>query len=86
LSLPISILLLAALFFALVGSDFVGRLGAKLRLHPVIVLIWKAIQWPDAILFATMSCSLIYYCGPDLKRRRRWHWLTPGSTFGRLFG
>jgi membrane protein len=82
LSLLISILLLAALFFVLVGSDFVGWLGAKLRLHPVVVLIWKSIQWPAAILFVTMSCSLIYYCGPDLKERFRRHWLTPGSAFG----
>jgi membrane protein len=82
LSLLISILLLAALFFVLVGSDFVDWLGAKLRLHPVVVLVWKSIQWPAAILFVTMSCSLIYYCGPDLKERLRRHWLTPGSAFG----
>lgn len=84
LSLLISILLLAALFFVLVGSDFVGWLGAKLRLHPVVVLIWKTIQWPTAILFVTMSCSLVYYCGPDLKERLPRHWLTPGSVFGAL--
>jgi membrane protein len=82
LSLLISILLLAALFSVLVGSDFVGWLGAKLRLHPVVVLIWKTIQWPAAIFFVIMSCSLIYYCGPDLKERVRRHWLTPGSAFG----
>jgi membrane protein len=82
LSLLISILLLTALFMVLVGSDFVGWLGARLRLHSVVILVWKAIQWPAAILFATMSCSLIYYFGPDLKERLRPHWLTPGSAFG----
>jgi membrane protein len=82
LSLLISILLLAALFMVLVGSHFVGWLGAGLRLHPMVVLVWKAIQWPGAILFVTLSCSLIYYCGPDLKLRRRWQWLTPGAAFG----
>jgi len=25
---------------------------------------------------------LIYYCGPNLKERRRWHRFTPGSAFG----
>ena len=39
-------------------------------------------QWPAAIFFVALSCSLIYYCGPDLKERRRWHWFTPGAAFG----
>ena len=81
LTLLISILLLAALFFVLVGSHFVGWFGTEHRLHPIVVFVWKAIQWPAAILFVTMSCSAIYYCGPDLKNRH-WHWMTPGSAFG----
>jgi len=82
LSLLISILLVTALFMVLVGSRFVGWLGAGLRLHPLVVLVWKAMQWPAAIFFVTLSCSLIYYYGPDLKERRRWHWFTPGAAFG----
>jgi membrane protein len=81
LTLLISMLLLAALFFVLVGSYFVGWFGTEHRLHPIVVFVWKAIQWPAAILFVTMSCSAIYYCGPDLKNRH-WHWMTPGSAFG----
>jgi membrane protein len=81
LTLLISILLLAALFFVLVGRYFVGWFGTEHRLHPIIVFVWKAIQWPAAILFVTMSCSAIYYCGPDLKNRH-WHWMTPGSALG----
>ena len=81
LTLLISILLLAALFFVLVGSYFVGWFGTEHRLHPIVVFVWKAIQWPAAILFVTMSCSAIYYCGPDLKNRH-WHWMTPGSALG----
>jgi membrane protein len=81
LTLLISILLLAALFFVLVGSYFVGWFGTEHRLRPIVVFVWKAIQWPAAILFVTMSCSAIYYCGPDLKNRH-WHWMTPGSALG----
>jgi membrane protein len=84
LSLLLSILLLAALFIELVGSHFVRWLGTGLRGHPGIVLAWKAIQWPAAIFFVTIACALIYHCGPNLKERRRWHWLTPGSAFGAL--
>jgi len=82
LSLLISILLLTAMFMVVEGSHFVGWLGTRQRLHPMVVLVWKAIQWPAAIVFVAISCSLIYHCGPDLKERRRWHWFTPGSAFG----
>lgn len=82
LSLLISVLLLTALFMVLVGSHFVGWLGAGLELHPLLVLVWKALQWPTAIFFVALSCSLIYHYGPDLKEHRRWHWFTPGAAFG----
>src|SRR5215472_9837404 len=81
-SLLLSILLFTALFMVLVGSHFVGWLGAGLKLHPIVVLVWKGIQWPAAIVFVALSCSLIYYCGPDLQSRRRWQWFTPGAAFG----
>jgi membrane protein len=83
LTLLISILLLAALFFVLAGTYFVGWFGTEHRLHPIVVFVWKAFQWPAAILFVTMSCSAIYYCGPDLENRH-WHWITPGSALGAL--
>jgi membrane protein len=83
LTLLISILLLAALFFVLAGTYFVGWFGTEHRLHPIVVFVWKAVQWPAAILFVTMSCSAIYYCGPDLENRH-WHWMTPGSALGAL--
>ena len=51
----------------LAGSHFVGLVRAGLRLNPLVVLVWKAIQWPTAIFFVALSCSLIYRYGPDLK-------------------
>ena len=82
LSLLIPILLFAALLMMLIGSHFVERVGTDLRLHPLVIRAWSAIQWPGAIFIVTVSCSLIYYYGPDLKERRRESWFTPGSTFG----
>jgi membrane protein len=82
LSLLISSLLFVALFMVLVGSRFVGWLGAGLRLQPLVVLVWKAMQWPTAIFLVALSCSLIYYYGPHLEERRRWHWFTAGAAFG----
>jgi membrane protein len=84
LSMLISTLLLMALFMALVGSDFVAWLGNGLQLHPWVVLLWKSVQLPAALVFVVISCALIYQWGPDLSERRRWNWLTPGSAFGAL--
>ena len=84
LSVLISILLLTALFMVLAGSHFVRWLGTELRLHWVSALVWEVIRWPAAILFVSISCSIIYYRGPNLPKGRRRQWLTPGSAFGTL--
>lgn len=81
LTLLISILLLIVLFIVLVSSHFVDWLGTELGLRPIVVLIWKTVQWPACILFVITSYSAIYYCGPNLEDRN-WHWITPGSAFG----
>lgn len=83
LTLLIAILLLAALFLVLVSGHVVDWLGAQIGLTPEAVALWKALQWPAAIVFVVLSYSLIYYCGPNLKHRR-WYWITPGSAFGVL--
>ena len=84
LSVVISILLLVALFMAMAGNHFVDWLGRALGLQPIVVLVWKAIQWPVVLLFAAIACSLIYHFGPNLRRRRNWQLFTPGMIFGAL--
>lgn len=83
LTVLITILLLAALFLVLVSSDFAGSLGTRLGLQPIVVLVWRVIQWPASLFFVSMSALLIYRFGPDLKGRH-WHWMTPGTAFGVL--
>jgi membrane protein len=83
LTFAISILLLASLLVVLVSSHFVDWVGMKLRLQPIVVIIWKAFQWPTATFFVVVSYSMIYFVGPNLKERH-WHWITPGSAFGAL--
>jgi membrane protein len=81
LTLSMSILLLASLLIVLVSGHLVDRLGMRLGLQPIVVLMWKALQWPTTIFFVIVSYSLIYHFGPDLNERH-WHWFTPGSVFG----
>lgn len=83
LTLVISILLLAALVLMLVSSHFVDRIAAYFGFQPLVSSVWKTAQWPAAVIFVLISYSLVYYFGPNL-RKRRWHWITPGSAFGVL--
>jgi membrane protein len=82
LSVLISVLIFSTLFMVLASSHLTDRLGRELGLHPAIVFAWKAIQLPAAIMLVIISCSLIYFYGPDLEERHYLSWLTPGSVFG----
>jgi membrane protein len=81
LTVAISILLLTALLILLVGGNLVDWIGVKLHLRSIVVIIWKGLQLAAAVLFVIVSCSMIYYCGPNLGKRN-WYWGTPGSMFG----
>lgn len=83
LTVVLTIFLLFSLFTVLAGTRLMDWLGAMLNLEATSVFLSKAIQWPLAMLFLTVSFSLIYYFGRDV-RSRRWHWITPGSLVGVL--
>jgi membrane protein len=80
-TLAISVLVLSALFLVLVGGNVVDWIGKTLQLQSMVVLFWKGVQWPAALVFVMLSCSLIYYYAPDLESPH-WYWITPGSAFG----
>jgi membrane protein len=84
LSVVITVLLLLVMSIALLGGHFVDWLGSGLRLHPLIVLAWKTLRWPAVVLFMATACSLIEYCGLNLKECHHGIWLSPGSVFGVL--
>lgn len=80
LALAISILILWASCIVLVSGDFIDWMGRELQLTSAMIVLWKALQWPTALLFAIYSYALIYHFGPNLPGRN-WHWITPGSVF-----
>lgn len=84
LTVLIATFVLTASWMVLAGDHFVGWIGPVLGLNAGVVFVWKATQWLLAIVFVSMSCALIYHCGPNLKHRRRWHLMTPGAAFGCL--
>src|ERR1700733_9262925 len=81
LTLVISIFIFSALCLVLVGGILIDWVGNELHVASAMLLIWKALQWPAAALFMTVSYALIYSCGPS-GLNRRWYWVTPGSAFG----
>jgi membrane protein len=83
LALVISILILWALCIVLVSGNFMEWIARQLQFASVMIVLWKALQWPTAVLFVIFSYALIYNFGPDRKDERL-QWFTPGSVFAAL--
>lgn len=69
--------LLGGDFFAAVAhTNFTNRLAAML-----FAFCSRLIFWTIATGLLTLCFAVVYYWAPGVKRRR-WRWLTPGSTVG----
>jgi len=51
-------------------------------LGPIFTLAWDLLQWPAAIALVLTGLALVYWLAPAAGRR--WHWITPGSSFALL--
>ena len=80
LTVALSALTIAALVIVLYGGDIAKFVGAHTGLSAVIVMIWRIVQWPIALLFVVMAFALLYFWGPDT--HQKWQWITPGSLVG----
>ena len=76
----ISSLTLIALAVVLGGGDLAAFLGASVGLSHAAIRLWQLVEWPVALIFVLFSLALIYWLGPNAKRR--WRWVTPGSIVG----
>ena len=81
LTLAITVLMLAALCLGLASGHFLDLFAERIGLRPAVAEMWKVAKWPVAVVFVTVSYSLIYFFGPNVKRKR-WRWITPGAVFG----
>jgi membrane protein len=73
---------------AMLGGDFVAAFAGH-YLHNRLVATAAAVTshvigWAIATALLALSFAVVYYWAPDW-RRRRWHWLTPGTGVG-IFG
>jgi membrane protein len=83
LTIAISVLIFLALLGVLLGSWMSNYAGAHLGLGNAAVTAWHVVQIIVALALVTLSFSLIYYYGPDLKEQH-WYWITPGAFIGVL--
>ena len=82
LTISMAILIISALLLVLVGGHISDLIAARYGSH-ITVIAWKVLQWVAVLLFLSLSFSLIYYFGPDVKEQH-WYWITPGSLLGVL--
>ncbi|HEX8072208.1 MAG TPA: YihY/virulence factor BrkB family protein [Pyrinomonadaceae bacterium] len=84
LTIGLSVMILSALVLVLFGGRIADLIAAHMMYGRVFTLTWKVLQWPLVLLFVLLAFALIYYVAPDLKARRRWAWITPGSVLAVL--
>jgi len=82
LTIAISSLVFAALLLVLAGGHVANLIAAQFAMQSVVIA-WRVIDWIAILFFLSVSFSLIYYFGPDLKEQH-WYWITPGSVVGVL--
>ena len=84
LTIALSILILSALALVLFGGHIADAIAARLMFGQFFTTAWKVLQWPLVLAFVLLAFALIYYLAPDLKERRKWVWITPGSVLAVL--
>ncbi len=84
LTISLSLLILSALVLVLFGGYIADAIAAHMMFGSVFTTTWKILQWPLVLAFVLGAFALIYYIAPDLKARRKWAWITPGSVLAVL--
>jgi membrane protein len=80
LTLGMSILIIAALFFVLAGGQLVERFGPVLGWNSVAIVLIRLLGSVLALGFVMFVFATVYYFAPDVEHQR-WYWITPGSWF-----
>jgi membrane protein len=79
LTVGFSLFTLSALLLLVFGGRIDEAVARRVGLRPVFTLAWTLLQWPVVLFLALTGLALVYYLAPAAGRR--WHWITPGSTF-----
>lgn len=79
LTIGFSLFTLTALLLLVFGGRIGEVVAGLIGLGPVFTFTWRLLQWPAAIVLLLTGLALVYWLAPAAGRR--WHWITPGSSF-----
>ena len=82
LTIGFSLFTLTALLLLVFGGRIGETMAGAIGLGPMFTLMWGLLQWPAALVLVLTGLALVYWLAPAAGRR--WHWITPGSTFALL--
>jgi len=83
LTLSLCVFVVVALTVVLFGGQLPKLRSTKVGAGKVGRVEWRMWQWLLGLVWLSLSFSLVYYFGPDVKEQR-WYWITPGSVVGVL--
>ncbi len=73
LTLALSVLIVTALVIVLYGAQIGEQLAEHFGYGATLIVIWKILQWPIALIFLLLTFNLIYYFGPGVRPQKgRW--------------
>jgi len=77
LTLALSLFILIALAFVLIGPEMAYRIADWVGLARTVALAWQIVRVPVMILCIVLGIDIVYHFAPN--RAGRWTWITPGS-------
>ena len=80
--MALAALILTALTLLLYGGEIAGRIAEGYGLGNAFTVTWWVARWTVVLGLLLLSFGLIYNLAPNLKKERRWRWLTPGAALG----
>lgn len=78
LTTALAFFIMVSLSLVLAGPELADYLTQWFGMSVLFAWIWKIVQWPLIFGLVSMAIALVYHFAPN--RKRRWHWLTPGSV------
>jgi len=81
LTFVLLILVAAALFAMIYGSHYSATIGNQIGASSLMAWVWQVLTWIIPLAFVLLAFNLLYLYAPNVKRRR-WHWLMPGTVAG----
>jgi membrane protein len=71
----------SALLSMIYGSRFSGVIELHFGPNGLIAGVWRVLEWILLLAFVLAAFNIFYFYAPNVKRRR-WHWLMPGTVAG----